>query len=258
MIKCARVLFFLLSLPIFSSEVTFEKSVSDLNLGLQNLSARGNSPSNYREYLSLYSQNHSEFLKLRKLWLDVLLNLPSTLSGVEREKVEEFSNNKILQQFSLDEIAYFSYVYEAWVEGNECKTRIAPLVSAMNRVYGSRSLPFLTPRSAVLIAYYLSYPPPAQGRSIHACFKKANMSEGVTFLKVPPLSAKSENGEARALDFDEKLPPGKYRSNETEIEVFNSKVGVGLHVYNFCYSASQGLEGKCFSDLGRQTSARRD
>lgn len=256
MIKRAIFLVLLIALPLFSNEVSFDKKLSDLDLQLQNLTASGHYPSNYRDYLSLYAQKHSEFISIRKLWISVLLDLPSNLSGVEKQKVSEFSNNKLLQQLSLDEVAYFAYVYEDWATGEECKMRIAPLVNAINSVYSTHSLPFgITSRSAMLLAYYLSYPPPKEGRSIHACFKASKISEGVVFLKVPPLSTTLDTGKTQTFPFEKQLPPGKYKNEESDI---TSKIGGGHHVYDFCYDSVLDLEGKCFSDFGRQCSARRD
>jgi hypothetical protein len=244
---------------VHADESVFSRTLSDLNAQLDSITKLGLMPTDYRSYMGLYSQNHREFLQVRDSWIRLATNLPASLSTDDKTKLDALSENKFLQQLSLDEVTYYAYVYESWVNGPECKTRIFPVVNGLNQIYGSRNAPFgLTQKSSLLVAYYLAYTPPAQSRSIHACFTFTKLNDGATFLKIPSALTKKEGDQSRLIPQTEILQAGTYQAADTDFQIVNSSVGVGLFVYNFCYTQRLALEGRCFSDFGKQSSSRRD
>jgi hypothetical protein len=251
--------------------VPFHNSLVDFHAKIQEMSKGGKLPLSYRDSLSFYSQKtHSEFISLRDTWINILVSMPETLSSEETNLVADFSENRFLQQLTLEELTYYSFIYESWTRA-ECLSKVRPFMKAALKVFGLRSAPFgLSSNASLLTATYLSFKPSDKiyTKSIHSCLNLQGESSLASFLQVSKDLVLVEATKETSVALNSELVRGRYKTllknpvsleeKAVELDVYNEGSGVNLVNYNICFPSSQGFEDRCFNAFGKTCSSRRN
>ena len=95
---------------------SFHNSLVDFHAKIQSMGTANKLPQTYRDFVSFYSRDsHSDFISLRDSWVKLLILMPESLSSEEGSLVADFSENKFLQQVTLEELTYYSFIYESQI-----------------------------------------------------------------------------------------------------------------------------------------------
>ena len=270
-----KFLIILLSLFFWSfSEAqvsTFHNALVDFHSKIKGLEKSTKLPSTYREFTSFYSQDsHSVFISLRDSWLKLLMAMPDALTSEESSLVADFSENKFLQQLTLEELTYYSFIYESWTNV-ECLAKVRPFMKGALKVFGTRGAPFgLSTNASLLTATYLSFKPSSKiySKSIHACLNLQGEQSLVSFLQISKDLVLVESSKEIPVALNSELVRGRYKTllknpmsleeKAVELDIYNQGLGDNLVNYNICFPSSPGLEDRCFNAFGKTCSSRRN
>lgn len=249
----------------------FRNSLADFHAKVQDLNKASRLPLTYRDFLSFYSQKtHSEFIALRDAWINLLISMPEALSSGETNLVADFSENKYLQQLTLEELTYYSFIYESWTQV-ECRSRVRPFMKGALKVFGTRGAPFgLSQNASLLTATYLSFKPSTKiySKSIHACLNLQNEQPVASFLQVSKDLVLVEAAKETPVSLNSELVRGRYKTllknpvsleeKTVELDIYNEGLGASLVNYNICFPSNPGFEDRCFNAFGKTCSSRRN
>ena len=249
----------------------FHNSLVDFHAKIKSMSTANKLPQNYRDFMSFYSRDsHSDFISLRDSWVKLLILMPESLSSEEGALVADFSENKFLQQVTLEELTYYSFIYESWTR-MECLSKVRPFMKGALKVFGPRSAPFaLSSNSSLLTATYLSFKPSEKiyPKSIHACLNLQGEPSLASFLQVSKDLVLVEASKETPVSINSELVRGRYKTllknplsleeKAVELDVYNEGLGANLVNYNICFPSSPGLEDRCFNAFGKTCSSRRN
>jgi hypothetical protein len=250
---------------------SFRDSLEAFHAKLQSMSKSDKLPTTYKNFISFYSQDsHSTFISLRDSWVKLLVGMPDALSSEESSLVADFSENKFLQQLTLEELTYYSFIYESWTNA-ECLSKVRPFMKGALKVFGTRGAPFgLSTNTSLLTATYLSFKPSAKiyPKSIHACLNLQGDQPLSSFLQVSKELVLVEPSKETPVAVNSELLRGRYKTllknsvsleeKTVELDVYNQGLGDNLVNYNICFPASPGLEDRCFNAFGKTCSSRRN
>jgi hypothetical protein len=270
-----KILLTILSLSLMNyakAQVSpFHNSLVDFHAKIKSMSTANKLPQTYRDFMSFYSRDsHSDFISLRDSWIKLLILMPETLSSEEVSLVADFAENKFLQQLTLEELTYYSFIYESWTR-TECVSKVRPFMKGALKVFGPRSAPFaLSSNSSLLTATYLSFKPSEKiyPKSIHACLNLQGEPSLASFLQVSKDLVLVEASKETPVSLNSELVRGRYKTllknplsleeKAVELDVYNEGLGANLVNYNICFPSSPGLEDRCFNAFGKTCSSRRN
>ena len=249
----------------------FHNSLVDFHTKVQGMAKSAKLPSTYRDFTYFYSQgSHSDFISLRDSWVKLLISMPEVLSAEETSLIADFSENKFLQQLTLEELTYYSFIYESWTQV-ECLSKVRPFMKGAVKVFGTRGAPFgLSENASLLTATYLSFKPSAKiySKSIHACLNLQGEQPIASFLQVSKDLVLVENTKETPVSLNSELIRGRYKTllknpvsleeKPVELDVYNEGLGANLVNYNICFPSALRLEDRCFNAFGKTCSSRRN